>query len=80
MISPESHGNELPEFAYDASPRRSRCEKCGSGPAGDLRFVIFRGRTRYVGRTFCDMCTEEVLEAMLAAEPDEEDAGILGGA
>ena len=50
--------------------RSSACEKCGVGAAGDLRFVIFRGRTRYFGRTLCDTCTEEVLEALLAAEPE----------
>ena len=62
----------LPEFDFDATPRTQRCEKCGAGAEGDLRFVIFRGRTRYVGRTLCDHCTEEVLEAMVAADPDAE--------
>jgi len=60
----------LPDFPYDAEPRADACEKCGIGLSGDLRFVIFRGRTRYFGRTLCDTCTEEVLEALLAAEPD----------
>ena len=45
------------------------------GHDGDLRFVIFRGRTRYVGRTLCDHCTEEVLEAMV--EPGEEPSAIV---
>jgi hypothetical protein len=66
---------DLPDFPYDPAPRSERCEKCGSGPDGDLRFVIFRGRTRYVGRTFCDLCTEEVLEAMLAADPEASNSG-----
>ena len=62
----------LPTFEFDSSPRADRCEKCGTGPDGDLRFVIFRGRTRYVGRTFCDHCTEELLESMVAADPDAD--------
>jgi hypothetical protein len=36
--------------------------------------VIFRGRTRYYGRTLCETCTEEVLEALLVAEPEAEPA------
>jgi hypothetical protein len=28
--------------------------------------VILRGRTRYVGRTLCDTCVEEVLEVMVS--------------
>jgi recombinational DNA repair protein (RecF pathway) len=60
----------LPEFDFDATPRADRCAKCGSDD--DLRFVIFRGRTRYEGRTLCDTCTEEVLEVMLAAEPESD--------
>lgn len=55
----------LPEFEFDPSPRAERCERCGAGAEGDLRFVILRGRTRYIGRTLCDTCTEEVLEAMV---------------
>jgi hypothetical protein len=27
--------------------------------------VILRGRTRYIGRTLCDTCVEEVLEVMV---------------
>jgi hypothetical protein len=64
----------LPEFPFDATPRLERCEKCGAGAEGDLRFVIFRGRTRYLGRTLCDTCTEEVLEALLVTEEDAADA------
>ena len=60
----------LPEFEFDPAPRLERCEKCGVGPDNDLRFVIFRGRTRYFGRTLCDTCTEEVLETLLSSEPD----------
>ncbi len=63
----------LPDFEFDARPRVEHCEKCGAGPDGDLRFVIVRGRTRYVGRTLCDTCTEEVLEVLLAADPDTND-------
>jgi hypothetical protein len=55
----------LPEFEFDAAPRAEHCERCGAGPEADLRFVILRGRTRYLGRTLCDTCTEEILEAMV---------------
>ena len=64
--------SELPQFEFDAAPRADHCEKCGAGPEGDLRFAIFRGRTRYFGRTLCDHCTEEVLEALVAADPEIE--------
>lgn len=64
--------SDLPEFAFDATPRSDRCEKCGAGADGDLRFVIFRGRTRYFGRTLCEHCTEEVLEALVVADPESE--------
>ena len=63
-------GSELPGFDFDPTPRTDHCEKCGAGPDGDLRFVIFRGRTRYVGRTVCDLCAEEVLEALIATQPE----------
>ena len=66
---------ELPDFPYDASPRAARCDKCSAGEEGDLRFVIVRGRTRYLGRTLCDMCAEEVLEAMTAVDTETETAG-----
>ena len=58
----------LPDFPFDATPRIDACEKCGAAQEADLRFVIFRGRDRYFGRTLCDTCTEEVLETLLAAE------------
>ena len=61
----------LPDFDFDAEPRREQCERCGAGSEGDLRFVILRGRTRYVGRTLCDLCTESVLEVMLAEVAEE---------
>ena len=59
----------LPEFAFDATPRTEACERCGAGRDDDLRFVTLRGRDRYVGRTLCETCTEEVLEVMLSADP-----------
>lgn len=62
--------NQLPDFPFDPAPRSDTCEKCGAGTTHDLRFVIFRGRTRYFGRTLCDNCTEEVLETFLATELD----------
>jgi hypothetical protein len=62
--------DKLPDFPYDATPRRDNCERCGLGPEGDLRFVIVRGRARYFGRTLCDMCAEELLETLLQAEPE----------
>ena len=55
---------ELPVFDFDPTPRAETCEKCGGGPDRDLRFVIVRGRTRYLGRTLCDLCAEEVLETL----------------
>jgi hypothetical protein len=36
----------------------------------DLRFVILRGRTRYIGRTLWDTGAEEVLEVMVADVSD----------
>jgi hypothetical protein len=65
--------DQLPAFEYDAAPRSASCEKCGSQSEADLRFVIVRGRTRYLGRTLCDLCSEEVLEALIAA-PAVDDA------
>jgi hypothetical protein len=53
---------ELPQFEFDPAPRAAVCERCGAGAEGDLRFVILRGRTRYYGRTLCDLCVEAVLE------------------
>ena len=69
-----SMSHELPDFPYDASPRAARCDKCGAGEEHDLRFMIVRGRTRYLGRTLCDTCAEEVLEAMIAADAETEAA------
>jgi hypothetical protein len=60
----------LPEFPYDPAPRLDHCEKCDRGTDGDLRFVIFRGRTRYLGRTLCDLCAEEVLETLLVGDSE----------
>lgn len=56
---------DLPQFEYDASPRADQCERCGAGPEGDLRFMVLRGRDRYIGRTVCDHCAESLLEVML---------------
>jgi len=56
---------DLPDFEYDASPRGDRCDRCGAGPDADLRFMILRGRDRYLGRTVCDHCAESLLEVML---------------
>lgn len=56
----------LPDFPFDASPRSDRCERCGAD--GDLRFVIVRGRDRYVGRTVCDTCSETVIEALYVSD------------
>lgn len=61
----------LPDFPYDAAPRLENCERCGADAEDDLRFVIFRGRARYFGRTLCDTCTEEVLETLLLTEPGD---------
>ena len=62
----------LPDFDFDPKPRAERCERCGAGGEADLRFVILRGRTRYVGRTLCDLCTEEVLEVMLSDDAQRD--------
>jgi hypothetical protein len=59
----------LPDFPFDSTARSEHCEKCGAGGDRDLRFVIFRGRTRYLGRTLCELCTEEALEALVTADP-----------
>jgi hypothetical protein len=56
---------DLPVFEYDASPRAERCDRCGAGADGDLRFMILRGRDRYIGRTVCDHCAESLYEVML---------------
>jgi hypothetical protein len=63
--------SQLPEFEFDATPRSDECQRCGAGSEGDLRFVIIRGRTRYFGRTLCDLCTETVLEVMLGDDVAE---------
>jgi hypothetical protein len=52
---------QAPRGDFDPSPRAGRCQRCGIGQEGELRFVILRGRTRHVGRT---------LEAMVSSEPD----------
>ena len=65
---------QLPAFAFDPTPRQDACETCGARHPADLRFVIFRGRSRYLGRTLCDVCAEGVLEALLTAEPEAETA------
>lgn len=56
---------ELPDFEFDATPNSSRCARCGE--EGDLRLVILRGRSRYVGATLCDVCAEEALEVVIGA-------------
>lgn len=66
--------DQLPAFEFDSTPRAAACEKCGAGPEADLRFVVFRGRTRYLGRTLCDTCTEEVLELLIATDPEHDAA------
>ena len=63
---PESE--RLPEFQFDPAARTDACDRCSRTASGgaDLRFVILRGRERYVGRTLCDLCAEEALEAFIA--------------
>ena len=65
----------LPDFPFDASPRSDHCEKCGAGPQADLRFLVVRGRDRYLGRTLCDNCSEEVLEALLLTDAEPGSSG-----
>lgn len=59
--------HNLPDFPYDPSPQADRCERCGADESADLRFMILRGRTRYLGRTVCDLCAENLLEVMIDA-------------
>lgn len=59
---------QLPQFDFDPSPRAALCERCGKEE--NLRFVIFRGRTRYLGRTLSDLCAEAVLELLIEVEPE----------
>jgi recombinational DNA repair protein (RecF pathway) len=58
-------GLELPEFDFDATPQTDSCSRCGS--SDDPRFVILRGRSRYVGATLCETCAEEALEVLIGA-------------
>lgn len=54
-----------PEEAAQAEPRDGRCDRCGVGREGDLRQLVFRGKTRFAERTVCDECAEELLELFL---------------
>src|SRR5919109_3349562 len=54
-----------PEEAALAKPKDVRCDRCGVGGEGDLRLLVFRGKTRYAERTVCDECAEELLEMFL---------------
>ena len=63
---------QLPSFPFDPSPRTDRCEKCRASAGADLRFFIVRGRDRYYGRTLCDTCSEEVLEALLLTDAEAD--------
>jgi len=51
--------------AAQAQPRDGHCDRCGVGREGDLRQLVFRGKTRYAERTVCDECAEELLELFL---------------
>ena len=62
----------LPDYPFDAAPRSDHCEKCGASADHDLRFLIVRGRDRYLGRTLCDTCSEEVLEGLLLTDIESE--------
>lgn len=56
------------------APRSARCDRCDA--SSGLRFVILRGRVRYIGRTLCDLCAEEVLETFLvSASPAGSEPG-----
>src|SRR5919197_1045722 len=54
-----------PDEAAQAQPRDVRCDRCAVGREGDLRQLVFRGKTRYAERTVCDECAEELLELFL---------------
>ena len=60
-----------PEEAAEAEPRQSTCDRCGAGESGDLRQLVFRGKTRYAERTVCDTCAEELFELFMDSPPDE---------
>jgi heme-degrading monooxygenase HmoA len=49
-----------PDEAAQAQPRDVRCDRCAVGREGDLRQLVFRGKTRYAERTVCDECAEEL--------------------
>jgi len=53
-----------------ATPTEDNCDRCGAGPEGDLRLVVFRGRARYAERTLCDECAETLLELFLDTAAD----------
>jgi len=58
------------EEAALAVPVEDHCDRCGAGPEGDLRLVVFRGRVRYAERTLCDDCAETLLELFLDTAAD----------
>lgn len=59
-----------PAEAALAAPVEHFCDRCGAGPDGDLRLVVFRGRVRYAERTVCDECAETLLELFLDTAAD----------
>jgi len=59
-----------PDEAALAAPKAEHCDRCGAGPEGDLRLVVFRGRLRYAERTLCDECAETLLELFLDTAAD----------
>jgi hypothetical protein len=56
-----------PSEAALAAPKSDECDRCGAGPDGDLRLIVFRGRVRYAERTVCDTCAEELFEMFFDA-------------
>jgi superfamily II helicase len=59
-----------PDEAALSAPSEDSCDRCGAGPEGDLRLVVFRGRVRYAERTLCDDCAETLLENFIDTAAD----------
>ena len=66
--------------AFDASPRSAWCERCGAGSERDLQLLVLRAQSAHLSRTLCDLCAEELFEAMLDTERSVEAIPLLDAA
>jgi hypothetical protein len=66
--------------AFDASPRSAWCERCGAGNGADLQRLVLQARSERLSRTFCELCAEELLEAMLETDRSVEAIPLLEAA